>query len=105
MKNPLDLEADDPLSGLPGGELVRAGLQDLRHGETTEHALIVLIAGPSLRRLGIDVPERADIARPYEHQLYSLLETTYGDGAYSRYNSLIRRIVSFARSLGHSGAG
>lgn len=87
------------LSGLPGAEIVESGLRDLRAGERTESALLVLIAGPRMKRLGLEIPERSDIARPYEHALYALLEETQGDGAYSRYNSLIRRIVSFSRAL------
>jgi hypothetical protein len=59
---------------------------------------LVLIAGPRLRNLGIRIPER-DHPRPFEHQLYELLEERLGSGAHSYYNSLIRRIVSFARAL------
>ena len=87
--------------GLPGGDLVAAGLRDLRKGTQTEAALLVLSAGPRLRRLGIEVPARNEIKRPCEHRLYELLESAYGDGAFSRYNALFRRIVSFARALEH----
>jgi hypothetical protein len=94
-----ELLLQDGFEGLPGGELVRQGLDDLRAGEETELALLVLVAGPRLRDLGIDVSERETIRRPYEHRLYEKLTETCGDAAYSRYNSLIRRIVSFARAL------
>ena len=74
-------------------------MEEVRHGEPTEGALLVLIVAPRLRQLGIEVPERSDIPRPYEHQLYALLERTHGKAAYSRFCSLIRSIVSFSRAL------
>ena len=89
------------LNGLPGEELVRCGLSDLRTGKVTESALLMLVAGPRLRRLGLDLRERADIAPPYEHRLYEYLGDRYGNSAYRRYNAMIRRIVSFARALEH----
>ena|SRR5215472_11158674 len=84
--------------GLPGTELVERGLADLKQNRVTEAALLVLVAAPRLRGLGIDVPA-CDFPTPYEHQLYSRLEERYGTDAHSQYNSLIRRIVSFARAL------
>jgi hypothetical protein len=83
---------------LPGEELVQHGLADLSKNCLSEPALLVLIAGPRLRRLGIAVPE-ADVQRPYEHELYVRLDERLGTGAHSYYNSLIRRIVSYARAL------
>jgi hypothetical protein len=83
---------------LPGEDLVRAGLGDLAQDRVTDCSLLVLIASPRLRGLGLNVPERkADV--PFEHQLYERLEERLGPGAHSHYNSLIRRIVSYARSL------
>ena len=93
--------APEELTGLPGAELVIPGLEEISRAEPTEYALLLLIASPRLRSLGYEIPERADIARPYEHQLYGLLERTHGPAAYSRYNSLLRRIVSFCRALEH----
>src|SRR4051794_10158571 len=91
----------EDLAGLPGAELVLAGLEELQGEEPTENALLLLVASPRLRRLGFQIRERPDIPRPYEHRLYELLEQEYGAAAYSRYNSLIRRIVSFCRALEH----
>jgi hypothetical protein len=93
--------ASDELAGLPGADLVLAGLREIENSEPTESALLLLIAAPRLRHLGLDIPERPDIPRPYEHRLYEFLEITHGAGAYSRYNSLLRRIVSFCRALEH----
>lgn len=89
----------EDLTGLPGADLVRAGLDELHSEELTENALLLLIASPRLRRLGFRIPERPDVPRPYEHQLYDLLEKQYGAAAYSRYNSLLRRIVSFCHAM------
>ena len=89
------------LSGLPGEELVRCGVDDLQAGKRTESALLMLVAGPRLRGLGIDVQEPGDIAPPYEHRLYEYLGERYGASGYRRYNAMIRRIVSFARAMEH----
>lgn len=78
--------------------MVEQGLSDLAGNRVTELGLLVLIAGPRLRRLGIPVPTMA-MARPYEHELFSRLEERLGATAHSYYNSLIRRIVSYACSL------
>jgi hypothetical protein len=86
------------LSALPGGDLVRQGLADLQDRVESIPAFLVLIGGPRLRRLGIEVPRVAASAPLPEHRLYALLAATYGDAAHSRYNSLQRRLVSFERA-------
>ena len=85
---------------LPGEELVEQGLADLAAGRLTDFALLVLIAAPRLKRLGIQVPDHAQ-SRPYEHDLYARLDQRLGKAAHSYYNSLIRRIVSYERALEH----
>lgn len=87
---------------LPGEDLVRQGLDDLAQNRVTDCSLLALIAAPRLRGLGVPVPERGG-AEPFEHQLYSRLEVRLGAGAHSHYNSLIRRVVSYARSLEREG--
>jgi hypothetical protein len=57
----------------------------------------VAIGAPRLRRLGIAVPATPGWLAP-EHRLYALLATRDADGAHSRYNALIRRLVSFERA-------
>ena len=89
---------------LPGEELAAEGLRDIARGDTTEMSLLVLIAGPRLRRLGIHVPDLPP-SSPYEHQLYARLEDRLGPGAHSYYNSLIRRMVSYARALERESSG
>jgi hypothetical protein len=83
---------------LPGGDLVEAGLQDLVAGTLSPPGLLVASFAPRLARLGIAVPEH-DIDEP-EHRLYELLAREDPDAAHSRYNALVRRMVSFARAYG-----
>jgi hypothetical protein len=81
---------------LPGNELIESGVQDLRAGRETVAALLVAIGEPRLRRLGIDLPEK--LPDNPEHRLYELLQKEEADSAHSRYNALIRRLVSFERA-------
>ncbi len=81
---------------LPGHELVSAGLADLAAGRESEAALLVAMAAPRLRSLGFEVPAGGG-ERP-SHRLYELLSAEAGQGAHSRYNALVARVVSFARA-------
>lgn len=82
-------------AGLPGEDLVRGGLADLADGKETVEALLVSVGAPRLRQLGV----RIDAALPDpEDRLFDLLEQQHGDEAHSRYNALIRRLVSFERA-------
>ncbi len=80
---------------LPGGEFIEAGLADLKRGVVSVEALLASIAAPRLARIGIDIP--GAIADP-ERKLYDLLAQSDPDSAHSRYNALIRRLVSFERA-------
>jgi hypothetical protein len=84
------------LAGLPGNELVRDGLADLAADRTTAASLLVLIGAERLRRIGLSIPH-SPIADP-EHRLYALLAVEDSDSAHSRYNALIRQLVSFERA-------
>lgn len=86
---------------LPGGELVSRGLRDIAAGRTTDEALLVMIGAPRLRGLGIDVT--IDPAANPEADLYDRLALSGVDSAHSRYNALVRQLVSFERAL-QSGA-
>ena len=81
---------------LPGEDLVRQGVADLARGLETMPALLVAIGAPRLRRLGFSLPEA--LPQVPEHRLYALLSTTDGDAAHSRYNALVRKLVSFERA-------
>jgi hypothetical protein len=89
-------------SGLPGHELVSRGLADLTAGCESEASLLVTMAAPRLRSLGFDVPH-AEGERS-SHRLYELL-TERDEGAHSRYNALVGRMVSFVRAAEHASAG
>ncbi len=91
---------NDVPTSLPGHELVSAGLRDLSVGRESEASLLVTMAAPRLRALGLDVP--AGPSDP-SHRLYGLLAEH--EGAHSRYNALVGRVVSFARAAEHASAG
>lgn len=90
-------------SDLPGHELVSEGLADLAAGRESESALLLAMAAPRLRRLGLDVPEGG--GEWPSHRLYELLSADLGRGAHSRYNALVARVVSFARAAEHASSG
>jgi len=81
------------LEALPGGDLLQEGLTDLNRGLETVPALLVSIGAPRLRRIGLPVPER--VFPSPERRLYDLLAESDVDSAHSRYNALVRRLVSF----------
>jgi hypothetical protein len=87
-------------AALPGADLVEAGVADLAAGLETVPALLVAIGEPRLRQLGVHVPPGPDDP---EHRLYALLARADSDAAHSRYNALIRRLVSFERALANVG--
>ena len=71
------------------------GLADLASGRQTIPALLVSIGAPRLERAGFSVPRA--IPSP-EMTLYTLLSRDAPDSAHSRYNALVRRLVSFERA-------
>ena len=83
------------MSGLPGADLVEAGLADLERGIESVEALLVSIGAPRLAALGYDLRAAFPDA---EHRLYERLRSEDADAAHSRYNALIRRLVSFERA-------
>lgn len=80
---------------LPGGDLVAEGLRDLAVQRESIGALLVSIGSPRLRMLGFDIPFA--FSQP-EERLYERLAAQFGNGAHSRYNALIRLLVSFQRA-------
>ena len=80
---------------LPGADLIREGLRDLERGVESVPALLVLVGAPRLRRIGLDVPDTDYFP---EDRLYEKLAAVHGDDAHSKYNALIRRLVSFERA-------
>lgn len=85
----------DVSDALPGAELIRAGLDDLERGVESIEALVVQVGAPRLRRIGFDVPDTPEFP---EDRLYARLAEQDSDAAHSRYNALIRLLVSFERA-------
>ena len=80
---------------LPGADLIEQGMKDLAAGTETAESLLVSIGSPRLRALGWSIPT---VVADAELRLYALLSERHGDGAHSRYNALIRQLVSFTRA-------
>ncbi len=83
----------------PGAELVLPGLRDAAAGHVTIGSCLVSIAQPVMESSGLakHLPSLTYVAEP-ERALYRLLQNEGGD-AYGRYNSLLRRLVSFERMV------
>ena len=76
---------------------MKTGIVDLQSKRETIPALLVAIGAPKLRKLGLNLP----LALPSdpEHRLYDLLSADNSDSAHSKYNALIRKLVSFQRAM------
>ena len=81
---------------LPGEDLIEEGIRDLCAQRETVAALLVAIGAPRLRRLEILLPDA--LPENPEHRLYELLARDEPDSAHSRYNALIRKLVSYERA-------
>lgn len=94
--NPSQLEL---LADLPGAERIAEGLDDYHKGVGSISACLVRIARPRLIRAGLmsaSAPHPGDA----ELELYQLL-TSEGNRAHSRYNALLRELISFEHALDH----
>ncbi len=80
---------------MPFGDVIERGLSDLEAHRETEAAFLVSIGAARLGRLGFDVS--APFTEP-ELRLYAKLAEQGTDSAHGRYNSLVRRLVSFERA-------
>lgn len=87
----------EELLDLPGGELVVPGLEDLRLGVDSVAALLVAMAAGRLRDSGLDVPKK--LPSEPEITLFLRLGAEVGNEAHSRYNALVRRLISFEQAL------
>ncbi len=85
---------------LPGEDLIRKGIADLANATESAEALLVSIGAPRLKRIGLTVPRTIPSA---ELRLYELLAQNDVDSAHSRYNALVRRVVSFERAAECAG--
>jgi hypothetical protein len=80
--------------GLPGGEIIDAGLAALAAGEETIEGLLVSLAAPRLKREGVPLPR--ELLPDASKRLYRLLERKSGDLAHARYLACLRQAASFA---------
>lgn len=85
----------------PAGDLIRQGIKDIQAGLESPQAFLVAVGRPRLSRMGISVPEPS--FKSPELRLYEYLARADPDGAHSRYNALIRRLVSFERAVECAG--
>ncbi len=92
----MDGESDEEPGLLPGSDLVRQGVDDLRRGRHTSAALLVAIGARRLRAAGVAVP--IETVDDPEIRLYELLAQKDPDGAHGRYNALLRLLTSFERA-------
>ena len=92
------MKPNDLLAGLPGEAIMREGLVDWAAGRGTIPACLIAIGSQRLQRAGLipqmSPPRQTDA----EHRLYQLLRQAGGD-AYSRYNALLRELISFENAL------
>lgn len=92
------MKTNDLITGLPGEQLVREGLADAQAGRCTAAACLVSMARLRLSRAGLLAGIQAELPPEPELSLYRLLRAQGGD-AYSRYNALVRELVSFENAL------
>ena len=85
----------------PAAILLNRAFATSPESRDSEAADLVLIGAPRLRRLGLDVPLERSMGA--EHRLYLRLAAEDADSAHSRYNALIRRLVSFERAAECAG--
>jgi hypothetical protein len=85
------------LENLPGGRRIELGLAERAAGLQGINACLVRIAAPRLRRAGFLKEENMPDATA-ELDLYQILLGEPGD-PYSRYNALLRELVSFEHAL------
>lgn len=87
------------LEDLPGEHLILKGMADLAEGLHTIETCLVRIASNRLSLAGILFPGELS-AENAELDLYGLL-ASFGDDAHSKYNALIRNLISFEQALDH----
>ena len=87
------------LDGLPANDMIQQGLDDLAQRRVSVAACLVKIASPRMRRCGMEMLISDDEALNADRELYALLGHEHGKEAHSRYNALLRELVSFERAL------
>ncbi len=86
-------------AALPGWEIISSGLDDVAADRLTPAACVISIIWPRLSRAGlVDAAQQLRRVPEPERELYRLLRAQGGD-AFSGYNAILRRAVSFERAL------
>jgi len=89
----------DLIRDLPGSERIQEGLRDYHDNRHTLSSCLVRMARRRLARAGLmEASSRHDINA--ELDLYHLLSHE-GNQAHSRYNALVRELISFEHALDH----
>lgn len=84
----------------PGAELIEPGIAALGDGRVTDEALLVRLVRGRLDRAGFPtVPPDPELEARAADDLYARLADRYGDGAHSRYNALVRRVIAFCQAV------
>ena len=86
-------------SEVPGQDLIEAGLAAIERGEWTVEALLVAVGAPRLRFIGLRLPDLSGAPDHPELALYHALGRIHPDDTHSRYNALIRRLVSYEQEM------
>ena len=86
-------------SEVPGQDLIEAGLAAIERGEWTAEALLIAIGAPRLRFIGLRLPDLSSAPDHPELALYHALGRIYPNDTHSRYNALIRRLVSYEQEM------
>ena len=79
--------------------MIEQGLADLEGQRETIASLLVQIGSPRLGRCDVIVPVSSGDALDADRRLYRLLAAQHGNEAHSRYNALLRQLISFERAL------
>lgn len=87
------------LAGLPGADRILEGLNDYHDGRHSISACLVRMARPRLSRAGM-MGAAASHDDNAELELYQMLAPE-GTRAHSRYNALVRELISFEHALDH----
>jgi len=87
------------LDQYPGGDLIQQGIIDSQANRQTIFSCLIQIGFPTLSKMNLLPPEIQLLTQEdAELTLYRILRSETGD-AYSRYNALMRRLISFERAI------
>ena len=81
---------------LPGGKLFPAGIEDLKNKKETLASLLISIAAQNLSELGLKISQAIEFP---EKKLYVLLSKQYDLETHTVYNSYLRLLISFEKTL------